>query len=148
MNELMRVNLDPVVEQVKAALQNFPQVAGAYLFGSILGSCRPDSDIDLGLILEPGIVLDSVESDRLEAAISLLLPPYEGHPYDIVLVNPEKPLFAFRVIKEGKLIYARNMERITDVMEYVSRRYADLYPRYRAALEEIFAGVMAGGSGS
>ncbi|SHI78308.1 nucleotidyltransferase domain-containing protein [Desulfofundulus thermosubterraneus] len=55
MNELMRVNLDPVVEQVKAALQNFPQVAGAYLFGSILRLCRPDSDIDLGLILEPGI---------------------------------------------------------------------------------------------
>ncbi|MCS5696474.1 nucleotidyltransferase domain-containing protein [Desulfofundulus thermocisternus] len=148
MTELMRVNLDPVVEQVKAALQNFPRVAGAYLFGSILGPCRPDSDIDLGLILEPGIDPDGIEADRLESAISLLLPPHEGHSYDIVLLNPERPLFAFRVIKEGKLIYARNMERITDVMEYVSRRYADLYPRYRAALEEIFAGVMAGGPGS
>ncbi|SHI78330.1 hypothetical protein [Desulfofundulus thermosubterraneus] len=77
-----------------------------------------------------------------------MLPPYEGRPYDIVLLNPERLLFAFRVIKEGKLIYARDMERITDVMEYVSRRYADLYPRYRAALEEIFVGVMAGGPGS
>jgi len=111
-----------------------------------LEACRPDSDLDLGLVLEPGIKPDSLEGDRLEAAIALFLTPVEGHPFDLVLLNPEKPLFAFRVIKEGKLIYCRNWERVTDVIEYVSRRYADLYPRYRNALEEIFAEVMAGGA--
>lgn len=143
--ELVRVHLESLVERVGAALRGFPQVAGAYLFGSILGACRPDSDIDLGLVLEPGIEPDSVEGDRLEADIALSLPTVEGHPFDIVLLNPEKPLFVFRVIKEGELIYCRNIDRVTDVVEYVSRRYADLYPRYRAALEEILAEVMTGG---
>lgn len=143
--ELVKVNLEPVVERVKMVLRDFPQVAGAYLFGSILDPCRTDSDIDLGLVLEPGIKPDSMEGDRLEATIALSLPPVEGHPFDIVLLNPDKPLFVFRVIKDGKLIYCRNMERITDVMEYVSRRYGDLYPRYRIALEEILAEVMDGG---
>jgi len=59
----------------------------------------------------------------------------------VVLLDPDKPLFVFRVIKEGKLVYCRNMDRVTDLIEYVSRRYADLYPRYRKALEEILGGV-------
>lgn len=145
MAELARVDINPIVAQVKTVLEGFPEVAGAYLFGSILGDCRPDSDIDLGLILEAGINPDSLEGDRLEAGIALLLPPFEGHAFDIALVNQSKPIFAFRVISEGKLIYVKNRERVTDVMEYVSRKYADLYPRYRAALEEIFAEVVSSG---
>lgn len=143
--ELIRLNLEPVIERIETALRNFPQVAGAYLFGSVLEACRPDSDIDLGVILEPGIKPDSMEGDRLEAAIALSLPPVEGRPFDLFLLNPEKPIFVFRVIKEGKLIYCRNWDRITDVIEYVSRRYADLYPRYRAALEEIVGEVITSG---
>lgn len=37
----------------------------------------------------------------------------------------------------------RNLDRVTDVMEDVSRRYADVYPRYKIALEEILSEVMA-----
>ncbi|MCG0278198.1 MAG: nucleotidyltransferase domain-containing protein [Thermanaeromonas sp.] len=138
---LVRLNLDRIIRQVQEALKNFPQVAGAYLFGSSLGPCRPDSDIDLGLILEPGIKPDSEEGDTLEADIALYLPPIDGHPFDIVLLDPDKPLFTFHALKKGKLIYCRNMERVTDVIEYVSRRYADLYPRYIRALEEVISEV-------
>gem|GEM_PF-377117 len=145
--ELVRVELAPLVEKIKKALENFPQVAGAYLFGSVLGPCRPDSDIDLGLILEPGIRPDGAEGYHLEAAMALYLPPFQGHPFDIVLLDPGKPIFVFRVIREGKLVYCRNWDRVTDVMEFVSRRYAELYPRYRAALEEIVAEVITGGPG-
>lgn len=143
---MVKIDLEPVVELVEEALRGFPQVAGAYLFGSALEACRPDSDLDLGLILEPEIKPDSLEGGRLDAAIVLFLPPVEGRRFDLVLLNPEKPLFVFRVIREGKLIYCRNRERVTDVIEYVSRRCADLYPRYRAALEEIFAEVISGGA--
>jgi predicted nucleotidyltransferase len=142
--ELIRLNLELIIERIETALRDFPQVAGAYLFGSVLEACRPDSDIDLGLILEPEIKPDSTEGDRLEAAIAFSLPPVEMHPFDLVFLNPEKPIFVFRVIKEGRLIYCRNRDRVTDVIEYVSRRYADLYPRYRTALEEIIGEVMAG----
>ncbi|MGB9904452.1 MAG: nucleotidyltransferase domain-containing protein [Desulfotomaculales bacterium] len=145
--EMVKIDLEAVARKVRAALENFPQVAGAYLFGSALGNCRPDSDIDLGLVLEPGTDPESAAGYRLEAEISCLLPPFEGHPFDLFLLNPKKPLFAFKVMKEGKLVYCRNRERVTDVLETVSRRYADLYPRYRSALEEIFAEVVAHGPG-
>jgi predicted nucleotidyltransferase len=147
MSELIKVDTDLIVARVCAALKDYPQVAGAYLFGSILELCRPDSDIDLGIVLVAGVKPDSTEGDRLEAAISLRLAPVGGHSFDIVLLNPDKPLFTFKVITEGKLIYIGDNERITDVIEYVSRRYSDLYPRYRRALEEIFAEVMSGGLG-
>lgn len=143
---LIRVDIEPVIKLVQTVLEDFPQAAGAYLFGSILGDCRPDSDIDLGIVLEDGIMPDSLEADRLEASIAMLLPPVEGHVFDIVLINQFKPLFAFKIISEGKLVYVKNLERVTDVIEYVSRRHADLYPRYRLALEEILSEVVSGGA--
>jgi len=139
--ELVRINLEPVIKQVQAVLNEFPQVAGAYLFGSAMELCRPDSDIDLGLILEPEVKPDTQEGDVLASEVAFSLKPVNGHPFDVVLLDPGKPLFVFRVIKEGKLVYCRNRDRVTDLIEYVSRRYADLYPRYRRALEEILNGV-------
>jgi len=119
-------------------------VAGAYLFGSILGPCRFDSDVDLGIILEQGIRPDSTEAYNLEADISILLTHIDGHIFDIVMVDSDKPLFAFKIIK-GKQIYCKNRERVLDVVEFVSRCYADLYPRYRRALEEVFKEVLIDG---
>lgn len=145
MGGLVKFDIELIAERVRGVLSSFPQVAGAYLYGSILGDCRPDSDIDLALILEAGIKPDGPEGDRLEAEISMQLPPIGGHSFDLFIINPEKPLFAFKPISQGKLIYSRNQDRVTDVIEYVSRRYADLYPRYRQAMEEIFAEVVSGG---
>lgn len=98
---LVRVDLEPMIRQVQAVLSGFPQVAGAYLFGSALESCRPDSDIDLGLVLEPEIKPDTKEGDTLAAEVAFSLKPVNGHPFDVVLLDPDKPLFVFRVIKEG-----------------------------------------------
>lgn len=137
MSELVKIDIDSVIAKVRTALENFPQVAGAYLFGSALGLCRPDSDIDVGLVLDRSVVPDSFEADRLEAQIALALTPLDGHPFDIVVLNPNDVIFCFTVIKDGRLVYCRDIERVTDVMEYVSRHYAEVYPRYRQALDEI-----------
>ena len=142
---MLKFNMDLVTMPVREVLAGFPQVAGAFIFGSILGECRPDSDIDLGLILEAGISTDSPAGEGLEAGISMRLPPIDGHPFDLVLINPDKPIFAFKAISQGKMIYVRDHNRVTDVIELVSRRYAELYPRYRRALEEIFVEVVSGG---
>ena len=104
---MVRVDLEAVIRRVEAALRDFPQVAGAYLFGSALDACRPDSDLDLGLILEPEIKPESMEGGRLEAAIAFFLPPVEGHSFDLVLLNPDKPLFVFSTLKAEHL---RKME--------------------------------------
>jgi len=134
---LVSVDKEAVIKQVNEVLPHFPQVAAAYFFGSALGLCRPDSDIDLGLVLEEGIDPESAVGARLEGEVVMALRPIEGHPFSVVLLNPCQPIFTFRVIKSGELIYVRNFERLTDVIEFVSRRYADLYPRYERALKEV-----------
>lgn len=142
MNELISVDTESIVYQATQVLKNFPQIAGAYLFGSALGKCRHDSDIDIGLILED-IKIGERERAILEADISNSFSPFNGHPYNITLFDLNNTIFCFRVIKEGRLIYVRNPDRVTDVMEDVSRRYADVYPRYKIALEEILSEVMS-----
>jgi len=135
------MKLKDITRKTNAVLPKYHQIAGAYLFGSALGQHRPDSDIDLGLVLE-SINLSAREIMHMEAGITGELDPIEGHAFDVTILDLNNIIFCFRVIKEGNLIYAKNMERVTDVMEYVSRRYAEVYPRYRAALEEIIDEVV------
>lgn len=144
MGALIHIDQECVKKQVANILKDFPQVAGAYLFGSCLGGCRPDSDIDIGLVLED-INISDREKAQLVASINNLFYPLDGHVYDIVLLELNNPIFCFKVIKEGRLIYIKTAERIADVMEIVSRHYADLYPRYRRALQEIIEEVIADG---
>ncbi|MDD4238952.1 MAG: nucleotidyltransferase domain-containing protein [Desulfotomaculaceae bacterium] len=144
MGALIHIDQECIKEQAANILKDFPQIAGAYLFGSCLGGCRPDSDIDIGLVLED-IDISERERAQLEASIRNSFYPVNGHTYDIVLLELNNPIFCFKVIKEGRLIYIRNIDRITDVMEIVSRRYADLYPRYRRALQVIIDEVIADG---
>ncbi|MCG8400442.1 MAG: nucleotidyltransferase domain-containing protein [Firmicutes bacterium] len=143
MADLVTIDHDTIMARVAAVLKDFPQVAGAYLFGSALAKCRPDSDIDIALVPED-IELTEREKMRLEDEVAAHFTPLAGHFFDIVLLDPNKPVFGYQVLREGRLIYDRNHERVTDVMEMVSRGAADLYPRYRAALDEIMAEVMKG----
>lgn len=144
MGELIYIDKDAVSAQVTEILIRFPQIAGAYLFGSSLGACRPDSDIDIGIVVEDS-KLNEREREQLEAEIRDSLYPFNGHPYDVVMLDLKNSIFSFRVIKEGCLIYTRNPDRIADVMEDVCKRYADSYPRYKAALQEIIDEVMSDG---
>lgn len=145
MGSLITLDVEAIITQTVSTLKKFPYVAGAYLFGSALDKCRPDSDIDIGIVLLNTKISDR-ERAQLEADIANSLHSFKGHLFDVVLLNPEDPIFSFRVIKEGRLIYAPDMDRVTDFMEFVSRQYAEVYPRYKMALQEIIDEVFSGGN--
>jgi predicted nucleotidyltransferase len=50
---MVRVREDLIIKVVVPILEELKEIAGAYLFGSALGLCRPDSDIDIGLVIKP-----------------------------------------------------------------------------------------------
>jgi len=50
MGELIELDRSKLPCFVREKLEIFPEVAGAYLFGSVLEKMRPDSDIDVGII--------------------------------------------------------------------------------------------------
>ncbi len=77
------------------------------------------------------------EYERIANAISDELPKLDGHPFDVVPLNTANSIFAFKVIKGGRLIYNRMPSVITDFIERISRLYGENYPRYREALRMI-----------
>lgn len=138
MATLVELPVHAIREAVAKALPYFPQVAGAVLFGSALGSCRPDSDIDLGLILFPPCgEPPGWGFARLEADVERKLQPLGGHRFEVTVLSPDQPLFAFKAIREGQIVYIRDEDTVFDFVEKVSRSTAELLPRHQRALREV-----------
>lgn len=145
---LVTVDLKPVEDVVRRILPRFPAVAGAYVFGSALGPCRPDSDIDIGLVPHADVLAggDPLARERLEARVAAALGRLDGHPFDVVLLDLDDPIFTFKVIRTGRLMYIGDENRVTDFMEAAAQSYREAYPRYRRALREIMDEVSQRGA--
>lgn len=101
---LVQLPINEIQEAVAETLPHFPQVAGALLFGSALGSCRPDSDIDLGLIIFPPCTEPPGWGfARLEADVERKLQP-------AVYIRDEDAVFDF-VEKAGRVSFLLNRRR-------------------------------------
>ena len=124
--DLLRLNLSPLRDHIRAILAAFPDVAGAYLFGSALDFVRSRSDIDVGLILSAG--LSWSEGELLTGRIEQRLGRYGPHPFQVVVLRMEENSFTFRVLRNGELVYMANEELVTDVIEAVGRQHDDLAP--------------------
>jgi predicted nucleotidyltransferase len=134
---MVRIDEDRIKGAVVSTLMDMKEIAGVYLFGSALGLCRPDSDIDIGLVIKP--LYGKPDKYYLDIALAAetRLDPIDGHPFQVVPLNITDCIFAFNVIRKGRLIYESDHEAVTDFMEIISRRYGENYPRYIKYLKEI-----------
>ncbi|HSW10675.1 MAG TPA: nucleotidyltransferase domain-containing protein [Bacillota bacterium] len=148
MASLVTVDVRRVEETIRSIMPRFPEIAGVYLFGSALGPCRPDSDVDLGLVVDADGTSGGggLARERLEARVAVAVGRLEGHPVDVVVLHPDDPIFSFKVIHSGRLIYIGDEARVTDFIELVAQRYREAYPRYQRALREIVDEVRQGGN--
>jgi len=139
-SELVQIDRDKLKAYVEEKVGRYSEIAGIYLFGSATCKMRPDSDIDLGIILVPGAVESDKEVDLFLAKLYLALRNFERHPFDLVSVCDVDTIFAFEILRHGVPLRVKNEAVVSEVIESVSRRYADVYPRYKKALE-IITGV-------
>ncbi|MBS3975988.1 MAG: hypothetical protein KGZ75_04570 [Syntrophomonadaceae bacterium] len=137
MASLVRIDTAMIAKTVIPILREFQDVAGAFHFGSSLGMCRPDSDIDIALVCIPLEPCREREYERLTNQIINRLSPVDGHPFDLVVLNSLPDIIAFRIIKNGNLIYRNDPGTVGDFIEKVSRRYGENYPRYQEAVRLI-----------
>ncbi len=137
MSNLVKIELQSITNRLNPVLERYPQVAGAYIFGSALDYCRPDSDIDVGLIIANDEKYEDRDRELLTEKIICDLSPLNGHRFDVVILKSSEALFSFRVISSGALVYVKDLEVVTDFIEKVSLKYREVYPRYRQALEMI-----------
>jgi predicted nucleotidyltransferase len=125
---------------IASVLAGFPAVAAAWLFGSeARGEARPDSDVDIGILLrDPRSTALDVhrEIGAMAARLESVAP---GRAIDLVLLEPQGPVFRHRVLSEGRLVYEADRARrlVFEAETYV--RYFDWAPTHqlasRAAIE-------------
>jgi len=137
LRRMVCIDEDRIKEAVGSALMDMEEIAGVYLFGSALGLCRPDSDIDIGLVIKP--LYGKPDKYYLDIALAAetRLDPIDGHPFQVVPLNITDCIFAFNVIRKGRLIHEPDHEAVTDFTEMISRCYGENYPRYIKYLKEI-----------
>ncbi len=127
--ELLRLNLAELKDRLLKVLPGYPNVAGAYLFGSALDFVRPDSDIDLALILakEP----ENFPDDPTDFDLENDLRSFGPHRFQVTVLREEENNFAFRVLTKGELIYVADPVRLTNFLEGVARVHEDHEPFMR-----------------
>lgn len=137
--KLQRIDLQAVEARVRQVLDRFPAVCGAYLYGSCLEAFRPDSDIDLGLILavDPASHL----ADTTDVEVEAQLGRFDGHPFHVLTLTAETIEFSFGVVRRGRLVYEADASRIGEFRYRVAMAHDDLLPfliSFRRARERAF----------
>ena len=97
-----------IEEHIQKLLEKEPHILAVYLLGSTLnGSMRPDSDIDLGLMVEPGYKISALERANLSSNFS-----YEmRRTVDLGEISSNNLVYAREALLKGKLIYTKNKDR-------------------------------------
>lgn len=112
-------------------LESEPRIAYALLFGSTArGTTHAWSDFDVAIGLLPGAELSPLElgdlASRLEEA--------SGRPADLVLLDEAPPGLAFRVFRDGRVLFERDHAALVARKAKAILEYLDFAP-----IEALFA---------
>jgi predicted nucleotidyltransferase len=106
----------------------FAPIIAAYAFGSrCTGKNRPDSDLDVGVLLDR--TEDRVVQPRLLAELEARLQRRAGRtPIDFVILNDQALAFQYIVVSKRQVLYERSRgERVSYEAALLSR-YFDFLP--------------------
>lgn len=124
---------EALVRRLAEELEKESVIKFSYLYGSVLDS-NTVHDVDVGVYLRESEATSAATvidlSNRLTAII--------GMPVDVRVLN-EAPLpFVYHVLR-GRLLFCRDEECLTEMLEDVPRRYLDLAPLLRQGTKDAFA---------
>jgi predicted nucleotidyltransferase len=127
-------HLREIAGELGSVLSQHPEVAAAYVFGSVArGDATPDSDLDVGIVF-------AQRGDTAREHVDLigtLAAEIEGiggfREVDIVVLESQGPIFCHRVLSEGALVYERDPERRVDFESDTLVRAFDFRPTYELA---------------
>lgn len=107
-------------------------VDAVYLFGSrARGSARPDSDVDVGVLLSPGVLRGwPLPELSIQTALEELCPL----PFDVVSLADAPPDLVHRVLRDGQLVHESDRRRRIDFVIRTRNEFWDVEPileRYR-----------------
>jgi predicted nucleotidyltransferase len=125
----MVASLPETLEQFFAPRRE-PGILSAYLFGShAQGRAHRESDVDVAVLLSRDLYPTSRE--RFEVRIQLgseLIDAVDHNEVDVVILNDAPPLFARRIVWEGRRVFLGDPEGERIFVRDVQLRAADLAP--------------------
>lgn len=131
------VTLDPIAEQrLEDVLRAVPGVEAAWLLGSAArGAMRDDSDVDIALLLRPGVRLGAPESVELVARLATAA----GRPVDLGVLTSGDVVYAAEAFLGGRILFLRDaVAALTRRAELLGMR-ADLERQRRPVIDAYTA---------
>ncbi len=93
------------IKKLQAFFQNNGEVNTALIFGShAKNRIHPHSDIDIAILLKHYRPVKWGKKSKLAAQLDNIC----HHEVDLLILNQASPHIAYRVIKEGKVIFQKN----------------------------------------
>lgn len=118
--------LSPLCGRLQHYFAGRRDVAAAILFGSTArGEARPDSDIDIGVLLTPEAAQQGIDRSRLIADIMGVL---MTNNVDVVILNRASPLLMHRVVRDGRVIYSADDGALAEFTIRAIQQYEDTRP--------------------
>jgi len=130
---------EKLAELINETLQARPEVVFAYLYGSFTDKEeRPVRDIDVAVYVASEKEID----DMLEYTAGLVLEMKKkgiSVPLDIQVINTAPLGFLHHILSTGKILFCRNEELLTDLIEKTTHRYFQALPFIKSYLKETIS---------
>lgn len=127
----MKEAIDDALSAVVTRADRDVDVLAVILFGSrARGDAEPESDVDVCIVLEAGVPLGiDASRKRLEYLAARDLD---------VNIFQQLPLYLrSRVLKEGRVLFVRDEDRLYDLAFRTARAFEDFRPYYQAYLDAV-----------
>lgn len=103
-------------------LKGFDDILGVYLFGSYNdGSYNENSDIDIAVVYNKK--KDVLEHDAMSVDIEKI---FDNTKVDYINLEDVNIFFKFKIIKNGKLIYVTNEDKLYEYIHKVQNQYIEM----------------------
>lgn len=127
-----------------------PEIEAVFLFGSVArGESRPDSDLDIAVLLDRNAYEDGVDVLRL---MSDMTDVFARSDVDVAVLNGASPLLMHRVVRDGHVLYAVSNRAVAEFHLYAVQQYEDTRPlreaQYQRLLRQIAEGEANAGQGA
>ncbi len=135
--ESLGVSPPPEGERVAGVLKRRPNVVAALLFGSrARGSAAEGGDFDVAILTERPLALEELEAIAAELAAALGVP---ADKIDVVDLRAAPNELLYKVIRDGKLLYASDEERFR---KWLRRSYVRVLDEEECLKETYYARLL------
>jgi len=113
------------MERIADILRAEPRIGYAVLFGSVArGTSHTASDIDVAI----GVAADVAFDHRALGRLVTRLESAAGRPVDVVVVREAPCPLAFRIFRDGRLLFERDHRLLADDRARAALEYFDFRP--------------------